>query len=281
MMKTLFGLAITVPAGLPSAAHAIDCARASTHMDHMICGDPKLMRSDAALGHAYAAILKAAPDPEIHAMLVASQKRWIAAREQSFGDLDNATDGRTGEGYSKATQRSLVLQATEDRSTELGKLYKGSKQPALIHTALRQRAFLAKFTGGAFAGFSTSCDFLPHHGDDPLYDYGCFGTVQYQDHDRICGQTQAWATYSVYTSRFVADLVAGKPHTVATCKDASCFDGRWDTHPATGSDGPVGGTLQKLDAEADDAEADVDGVDAPWLNACLMDKHFPQTDAGK
>jgi uncharacterized protein YecT (DUF1311 family) len=283
MMRTLFVLAMVVFAGLPSAAHAIDCARASSSIEHMICDDPKLMRADAALGRAYAAILKAAPDPEIHAMLVTSQKRWIVARDKSFGDMDKATDGRTGEGYSNATQRGLVLQATEDRARDLENLYKGTKQAALIHTALQQRAFLARFTGGAFAGFSTSCEFLPRNGGDPLYDYGCFGTVQYQNHDRICGQTQDWATYRVYTSRFVADVVAGEPKTIATCKDDGCFDdqtpdGRagWDAHPAKGGDGPLGGTLQKLDAEAGD-----DGVEAPWLNACLTDKHFPQTDSGK
>jgi uncharacterized protein YecT (DUF1311 family) len=283
MMRTLFALAIIIVAGLPSAAHAIDCARATSSTEHMICDDPKLMRADAAMGRAYSAILKAAPDPEIHAMLVASQKRWIAARDKSFGELDKATDGRTGEGYSKAMQRRPVLQATEDRARDLGNLYKGTKQAALIHMALQQRAFLAKFTGGAFAGFSTSCEFLPRNGGDPLYDYGCFGTAQYQNHDRICGQRQDWATYRVYTSRFVADVVAGEPKTIATCKNDSCFDdhtpdGRagWDTRPATGRDGPLRGALQKLDAEGGDDE-----VDAPWLNACLTDEHFPQTDSGK
>lgn len=283
MMRTLLALAVMMIAGLPSAAHAINCTRASTSIDHMICDDPNLMHADAALGRAYAAALKASPDPEIRTMLVASQKRWIAAREKSFGDLDKATNGRTGEGYSKALQRSLVLEATESRTKELGKSDKDTKQPALIHAALKQRQFLAQFTGGPFAGFSASCEFLPRNGDDPHYDYGCFGTAQYQNKDRICGETQEWATYRVYTSRFLAEIVAGDSKTIATCKDERCFDdntpdGRtgWTTHPKTDSDGSFGGALAKLDAEMGD-----DGDDGAWLKACLTDKHFPQADSHK
>jgi hypothetical protein len=43
----------------------------------MIFDDPKLVSADAALGRAYAAILKAAPDLQIHALLVASQKQYL------------------------------------------------------------------------------------------------------------------------------------------------------------------------------------------------------------
>ncbi len=188
-------------AALPSAAHAIDCSRASSPIEHTICSAPALVRADAAMTRAYAAILKAAPDPEIHAMLVTSQKRWISARDHSFGDLDNATNGRTGAGYPKTLQRSLILHAIEDRTVDLKAMSDGHpKQPRLIQVALKQRRFAAQLTGGRFAGFTTSCSFFPRNGDDPHYDYGCYGTVQYRNNDRICGQTQDWATYRVYTS---------------------------------------------------------------------------------
>lgn len=282
MRVHLLAFAVTAIAALPPAAHAIDCARASSPIEHMICGNSALLRADAAMGTAYAAILKAAPDPEIHAMLVTSQKRWIAARDDAFGHLDKVTDGRTGEGFSKAAQRSLVLRATQDRTKDLTAMSdKDPKQLRLIQAALKQRRFAAQFIGGPFAGFDTSCGFLPSNGGDPGYDYACFGTLQYQNSDRICGQTQDWATYRVYTSRTIADVVAGEPKLIATCKEDGCFDDEahdtgWNTHPDAASDGIVlPKSLRKLDAEVGDEEEE------PWLKACLTDKHFPQTGSLK
>ncbi|TQX85197.1 MULTISPECIES: lysozyme inhibitor LprI family protein [Rhizobium] len=272
-------LAAAAAASLPSAAHAIDCTRASSHIEHMICDDASLLRADVAMGRAYAEILKAAPDPQIHTMLIVSQKRWVAARDDAFGNLDGATNGMTGEGYPKPLQRSLVLHATEDRTKILkAKSDEGSKQPSLIQAALKQREFGAQFTGGPSAGFSSSCNFLPHNAGDLGYDYACFGTAQYQNNDRICGETQDWATFRAYTTRFVANVVAGQVKVTALCKDDICDatpDGGWDSRPEVGSDGPVGGALEKLDPEADD------GLGDEWLKVCLSDKTFPPTQTLK
>jgi len=41
--------------------------------------------ADAAMGQAYAALPKEAPDPEIRAMLASSQRRWTAACNDGLG----------------------------------------------------------------------------------------------------------------------------------------------------------------------------------------------------
>jgi uncharacterized protein YecT (DUF1311 family) len=49
-------------------------------LDKKICDEV----ADAAMGQAYAALPKEAPDPEIRAMLANSQRRWIAARNDGL-----------------------------------------------------------------------------------------------------------------------------------------------------------------------------------------------------
>ena len=278
MTRSLFALAsaIMVLAGLPSAAHAIDCARASAPIDHTICDDSTLRRADSALGRAYAAILKAAPDPEIHAMLIASQKRWIAARDRTYGG-----DGRTG----KTALEPLLLDAIETRTKVLTRMSKDTpRRPVLIQTALRQRQFAAQFSGGAFAGFDTSCDFFPSDPSDQGGEYQCFATHHLQNHDRICSQQLDWATYRIYATQSVANVVEGKPKLVALCKDDGCGDDAtgakagWNRHPDAASAGAFPRSLPQLDAEVIDSMVD----DEPsWLKACLTDERFPRAVSGR
>ncbi len=54
-------------------------------IDKKICDNASLKAADAAIGQAYAALLKETPDPEIRAMPVSSQRRWIAARNDVLG----------------------------------------------------------------------------------------------------------------------------------------------------------------------------------------------------
>jgi uncharacterized protein YecT (DUF1311 family) len=260
-------IVILITAMLPCTAHAITCARASSPLERMICSDPKLGRADAEMSRAYGAILKAAPDVEIRAMLVRSQKRWVAARESSFGHLDGATDGMTGNGYSKARQHSLVLQATVERTQDItAKGRDAAKRPRLIQAALQQRRLAAQFSGGPYAGFAADCTFLPDRGEDPEYHYACFGTQQYQNGARICAETQDWASWRVYMSRAVAEVVAGQPKVIAACKetDGCLTDGAtaWKTNPPASEARILSPPLPKLDAE-------LDGTDAAWLTACL------------
>lgn len=65
---------------LSAPAWAIDCHKAGTPAEKLICSDRGAVAADAELNRAYAALLKQAPDAQIRAMLVDSQRRWIEAR---------------------------------------------------------------------------------------------------------------------------------------------------------------------------------------------------------
>ncbi|RUP14964.1 MAG: DUF1311 domain-containing protein [Methylobacterium sp.] len=258
----------------PSAARAIDCRRAASPLERMICADAALRKADAALGSAYAGLLHGTDDAEIRAMLIASQKRWVAARDTWLGDLD-AADART-----------IVLGAIRARTEDLsGRAKSDPARPHWIAAALRQRAFAARFTGGPFAGFDTACYFLPV-GQDRVY--GCFGSRRFQNGDRVCTLSDDWASGHTTETRTVGRVVDGAVRTVATCTigggdDAECPGpenpvGRW-TRPAVPAAATASATTAPagpravLDVElASDAEAET------WLSTCLTDPAYPPPD---
>ncbi|RUP17132.1 MAG: DUF1311 domain-containing protein [Methylobacterium sp.] len=274
-------LAAAVAASLlaPSPARAIDCRKAASPLERMICADAALRKADAALGSAYAGLLRGTDDAEIRAMLVASQKRWVAARDTRLGDLDAA-----GAPSDPADARTVVLAAIRARTRDLsGRSTSDPARPHWIAAALRQRAFAARFTGGPFAGFDAACDFLPV-GQDRVY--GCFGSRRYQNGDRVCTLSDDWASGHTTETRTVARVVDGAARTVATCTiggsdDAECPGpgnpaGRW-TRPAApaaaGAAAPPAGPRAVLDVElAPDAEAET------WLSTCLTDPAYPPPD---
>jgi uncharacterized protein len=61
----------------PVRAAGIDCAKAQTPVERLICADPALRQADGAVAEAFAAALAAAPDP---ATVRAAQRHWLAAR---------------------------------------------------------------------------------------------------------------------------------------------------------------------------------------------------------
>lgn len=281
MRHPLFASLLAVISMLPVLAQAMDCKKASSTIEHMICADPRLMGADAAMGKAYSASLKTAPDDQVRAMLVASQRRWVVARDNRLGDLADSVDGQTGEGYSKEEQHDIVLKAMQART---GQLADTAKQPRLIQMALEQRAFAGRFTGGTFAGFDTSCDFLPQSGS---YSYGCFGTRFYQQNNRICSVSQDWASGGVYETRAVAEVVDGKPKLIATCKlaDNECSganqagwnvkEGALDADMQRVYEQRGTKTLAQLDGEIDARD------DTAWLQSCLTDPRFPAAGAAQ
>lgn len=270
-----FAAALAIPL-LASSAQAIDCRKASTSIDRMICRDARLRKADAALGTAYSGLVKATEDAEIRAALVASQKRWLARRDDRLGRL-----GEDRESPDAETQREILLKAIEARSEQLSRRSRADpKVPDLIATALEQRRFAARFTGGAFAGFETSCDFLPGGGS---YSYGCFGRQRFQNDARVCTLTQDWASGSVSETRIVGRVADGRLTTIATCSigsggaDEACPDsdappgrqGGWKQESAAlGAEAP-GQPLPKLDVDVSLDEAE------EWLPACLTDPAFP------
>lgn len=83
---------------LSAPAWAIDCSKAQTPSEKLICSSKSLQKADSRLNKTYAATQKAAPDEEIRTMLVASQKRWIAARDKALEGIieepDSAPDNK-------------------------------------------------------------------------------------------------------------------------------------------------------------------------------------------
>ncbi|MCK4206182.1 DUF1311 domain-containing protein [Brucella pituitosa] len=253
---------------LSAPAWAIDCSKAQTPSEKLICSSKLLQKADSRLNKTYSATLKSAPDEEIRAMLVASQKRWIAARDKALdgliGEPDSVPDGKSAE--------QIADSMIAERTAQLGEKGKMS----LIEVARTQRAFLQQFSGGDYAGYETSCDMLP-----PDQTYNCFPTRHYQNGDRVCSVDEYWATNTGYTKRFIANIVDGKPTLIASCS----FNGDDNTCPTTSGEGQSWNvkpeaqpTLYsskpelKLDGEV------IDNDDYNWLKTCLTDKSFPLAD---
>ena len=221
-------------AGLTAAAApalAIDCGKASSPVEKLICSSREAKAEDAGLNRAYAALMKQAPDDEIRAMLKDSQRRWLAARDGKLQDLIANIDA-VPEGKTAGSVAADLISARIDALTERDK---GSKQPRLISTALAQREFRQQFTGGPYDGYDVVCELLP-----PNDIYACFAISHYQNKDRVCTAEQYWATGSVYAQRYVAKVVDQKLVPVASCSyngnDDNCPGGisdeaRWNTGP--------------------------------------------------
>lgn len=71
---------LTLGAGLPAAA--MDCAKAETRVEKLVCGRPELKEYDELVDKLYPATLRAAQDAE---MLAATQRDWRAGIEACNG----------------------------------------------------------------------------------------------------------------------------------------------------------------------------------------------------
>lgn len=260
-------------------ARSMDCGKASSEIEHLICADSRLLTADATMGKAYASILNSTEDAGIRSMLVASQRRWIAARDQSLGGLRDSVDGRTGEPYTRQAQSNIVLKAIQERTRQLARMSdQPSAKPELVQRAIEQRRFDAGFTGGRFAGSNVACEFVPQADS---YAYGCFGTRFYQNKDRVCSLSQDWASGELYQTRAVAEVIDDKPKLIATCKPGikDCAEGSpgW----SAGSGNPDADT-QRIYDQIDkpplaglDVELWPEEDDEQWLKQCLTDPGFP------
>ncbi|KRC76097.1 hypothetical protein D3C87_494560 [compost metagenome] len=254
---------------LSAPAQAIDCKKASTAVDKLICSDRGAVSADADLNRDYSALLKQAPDGDIRAMLVNSQKRWLAARDRALETLIESPDALPDGKTAGQVARDLI----RSRSAEFKEAPKGASTPRLIGNAVEQRQFQAQFTGGKFAGFAASCDVLPRDYEN----YACFASRHYQHNDRVCSVDEYWASGSVYTSRYVANVVDGRPKVIAACsfssEDEACSDtegkAKWNRAPTQPANLYSAAPLPKFDGEifaADDDE---------WARACLSDPAYP------
>ncbi|WP_349970136.1 DUF6393 family protein [Pseudomonas caspiana] len=260
-------------------ARSMDCGKASSEIEHLICADSRLLTADAAMGKAYASILKSADDAGIRSMLVASQRRWMTARDQSLGKLRDSIDTRTGEPYTRQAQSNIVLKAIHERTRQLGRISdQALAKPELVQRAIDQSKFDAGFTGGRFAGSNVACEFVPQADS---YAYGCFGTRFHQNKNRVCSLSQDWASGDLYQTRAVADIVDRKPNLIATCKPGikNCVEGSagWSAR----SDAPDADTqriydqIDKQPLASLDVELWAEEGDEQWLKQCLTDPGFP------
>ena len=55
----------------------------------------------------------------------------------------------------------VARELISSRTAQFKEARKGSSTPEIIDRAVQQKQFQAQFTGGAFAGYWTSCDVLP------------------------------------------------------------------------------------------------------------------------
>ena len=255
---------------LSAPAMAINCAKAGTAVEKLICSDKKTVAADAKLNRAYQAILKLAPDDSIRAMLVASQKRWLEARDRALDRLLTDPDGVPDDKSMGEIARELI----ENRIGQFQDSGRGTVAPTMIRQAQQQQTFQSRFTGGAFAGYWTTCDVLP--GDD--VDYACFAIRHYQNNDRVCSVDESWASGAVYTKRYVANVVDGKPHVIASCSFSSADEAcatvgdtkaNWNRKPEAPQYVYADKPLPKLDGEIDASD------DTEWVQACLTDPAYP------
>lgn len=287
MKRWLSAICLISAAALGGPAHALDCRKASTALEHKICADPRLRKADAAMSKAYFELLGLATDADVRAALINSQRRWIAAREHDLGALGN------DEGAPDADeQRAILLDATTARTESLTERVGGT--PKFIAVAMQQRANAAVYSGGSFAGYRASCSFVPDRQDPNVYSYNCFGVMNVQNGDRVCSVSEDFASYYVVTQRAVADVVDGKPRVIAACVDSQCpglsVTGQaagWNFEPTPEQAGIVEsfGPLSKLDPDIAALSDEDDWLALPglradqgWLNACLTDKSFPARD---
>jgi len=73
----LFCLLALLPAAPWARAAGIDCAKATTKVEKLLCADPALVKADAAVAEAFATAREAATDP---VAVRASQRDWLTVR---------------------------------------------------------------------------------------------------------------------------------------------------------------------------------------------------------
>jgi uncharacterized protein len=264
-VMAVFGLGVATP------AWAIDCSKASDPIDKRICGNASLKAADAAMGRAYGALIKTAPDTEIRSMLVGSQRRWIGARNEGLNTDSQGAPRPIGE----------LRKAIEERTKRLN----DHSDKGLVAQAEAQRRFLTKYTGGDFSGFDTSCEFIPNDRDQTSFSYQCFGTMHVQNKLRVCSANTEWATWSLAEYYGVSTVEGGTAKSVASCSDQSgniCEKGKdtatdsdWSLNPGKDVQVPAPQTgLPKLDVEG---IWPLEATDATWFDQCLTSPAYPPT----
>jgi uncharacterized protein YecT (DUF1311 family) len=261
-----------------SPAGALDCAKASQPVEKLLCATAALRQADDEMSAAYFKLLRETGDPEFHALLIRSQRRWLAQRlggPQRFGLAEG----------DKTDDRDVLLAMTRGRLDFL-------KSGTPIRTMEDQRRIASRGSGGRFAGYHASCQFLPPpYGD---WRYGCWSTVYRQHHDRICSVAQTWASGHMTDYRLVSVVENGMPRAVASCSigyastDELCAEpylsgeskstAHWNTNPLVMDVSPIPGTE---DLWRYDPDLVPEQYDQSWMNDCLFAPVFPPPELSR
>jgi len=250
-----------------SSAYALDCKKASLHVEKLLCATPLLKNADDAMSAAYFKLLHTPKDPDFRDALVRSQRRWLELRAhgtfpRSEGDTNSDTD--------------ILLKVTIERLKYL------QKWPEAIFESEKKIAFR---DGGPLAGYESSCQFTSWRDD---WFYGCYGAFHRQKGDRICsiGQDFSYRTTNYQLVSVVRDGVAravascsiGYGETSERCPGHDYGDAQleaeahWNTNPQPSEwlAPPRAGHLWKYDLDAPQLM-----VDDAWVGDCLSAANYP------
>jgi len=255
---------------------ATDCNNAWDAVSRTICSDPEIWKADAVMRHSYLRAVKSSNGSELRTMIVRDQRRWISARDNA-PELTNLQDP---EGPSVTNRRRKpLLRAIQQRNSQLVQSSETtSGRLDLIHRALEERRFLSRFTGGSFAGFDISCQFV---NQPEGYQYRCAGTHFYQNHDRVCSVSWGWVKGRLSQMRAVGEVIGGTLKLIATCRrdESECsMHGKigssltgWNVRPERLDEDVVNiysrrqrSPLPKLDVGIDERGED------QWVESCLL-----------
>jgi uncharacterized protein YecT (DUF1311 family) len=278
-MKLTFFLPLGALVLLACPVEALDCSKASSRVDKLICATPKLKKADEAMGAAYFKLLHDTTDPEFHEALIRSQQRWLKVRSHGPDRFGAAEDDKTDD-------REVLLEMTNQ-------WLKFMQTSDPVRTMEQEREITSKDSGGAFAGYKTGCVLQP-----PPYGtwgYECWGEAHRQHKDRVCSSVLEWASGHITEYRRVGILKDGKVKLLATCStgydtetDTQCYDAsdyarksvtlHWNTNPVLDAQAPILGTrdLWKYDP---DIEPDV--IKQQWMHDCLFAPIYPPPEVSR
>lgn len=258
---------------------AMHCAQARTRLERRICSDARLSAADRTMGKAYFTLLHAISDPSMRTSLIQSQRRWLAARESDLGNLADQDD------IDERTLRNIVLTATQQRTKNLRARSDG--RPLFVARMLKQRALAGAYSGGRFAGYQVRCTFIPEQRDSRAFQYDCFGSHAYQNGDRVCAESNDFASYTLVTTRAIGNVENRHLKPVASCafggNDRTCPDDRtdstraWNTHPTEQQFQAGYGDGPRLDVDPDLPN---DDDDQAWYRRCLTEPSYPLSSPG-
>jgi uncharacterized protein YecT (DUF1311 family) len=261
-----------------SPVHALDCQKASSKVEKLFCSTPELKKADEAMSAAYFKLLRETTDPEFHAALILSQRRWLKVR--SYGpDRFGQAEG------DKTDDREILLIMSRERLTFLR-----TAEP--IRTMEQEREIISKDSGGTFAGYKTYCVLQP-----PPYGhwtYECWGDAHRQHNDRVCSSVKEWASGHMTEHRRVGILKGGELKLVATCSTGYASQGEecpdrddhaktnatfhWNTNPDPAAQVP---TSHADDLWKYDPDIEPDVINQQWMHDCLFAPIYPPPEVSR